>query len=325
MALPTAILVFLATFTLAAIAVWIARMVMDRGANTETAVEEPEAIPSFYLEEDDSPLLRREAEVSSISVWAWVLERFNLVEHVKKTLVAADMDWTVGRTTLSMLVSATVAWAVLSQIPFLPGWGLLVLAILIGMTPYFYIGKRKTKRWDRIEEQFPDALESLARALRAGHPFAGALDHVASQTPNPLGKELKRTFAEGALGAPWERALENLAERLPIQEICIFVSAVQMQSKAGGNLSEVLEKLSENMRESAALKGEVKAMSGQGRMAGYILSVLPIAISGLMFYVNPTFLDPLFTEDIGRKMLTGAIIGVIAAHFVIKKLVDIRL
>lgn len=325
MALPTAILVFLATFTLAAIAVWIARMVMDRGANTETVVEEPEAIPSFYLEEDDSPLLRREAEVSSISVWAWVLERFNLVEHVKKTLVAADMDWTVGRTTLSMLVSATVAWALLSQISFLPGWGLLVLAILIGMTPYFYIGKRKAKRWDKIEEQFPDALESLARALRAGHPFAGALDHVASQTPNPLGKELKRTFAEGALGAPWERALENLAERLPIQEICIFVSAVQMQSKAGGNLSEVLEKLSENMRESAALKGEVKAMSGQGRMAGYILSILPIAIAGLMFYVNPTFLDPLFTEEIGRKMLTGAIIGVIAAHFVIKKLVDIRL
>lgn len=325
MALPTAIFVFLATFTLAAVAVWIARMVMDRRGGGEPDVEQPAAIPTFYADEDDSPLLKREAEVSSISVWAWVLERFNLVERVKRTLAAADMDWTVGRTTLSMLVSATVAWAILSQIPWLPLWGLAVLGVLVGMTPYFYIGKRKDKRWEKIEEQFPDALESLARALRAGHPFAGALDHVASQTPNPLGKELKRTFAEGALGAPWERALENLAERLPLQEVCIFVSAVQMQGKSGGNLSEVLEKLSENMREAAALKGEVKAMSGQGRMAGYILSALPLVITGFMFYVNPTFLNPLFTEEIGRKMVTGAIIGLIAAHFVIKKLVDIRL
>lgn len=324
MALPTAFLVFLATFTLAAVAVWIARLVMDRRSG-EVEVDEPAALPSFYADEEDSPLLRREAEVSSISGWAWVLERFNLVERVKRTLVEADMDWTVGRTTLSMLVSATVTWAILSQIPWLPLWGLAILGTLVGMTPYFYIGRRKEKRWGKIEDQFPDAMESLARALRAGHPFAGALDHVASQTPNPLGKELKRTFAEGALGAPWERALENLAERLPLQEVCIFVSAVQMQSKSGGNLSEVLEKLSENMREAAALRGEVKAMSGQGRMAGYILSALPVVITGFMFYVNPTFLDPLFTEDIGRKMVTGAVIGLIAAHFVIRKLVDIRL
>jgi tight adherence protein B len=324
MAGPTAFLVFLATFTLAAVAVWIARMVMDRRSGEEE-VDAPAALPNFYADVEDSPLLRREEEVSSISLWAWVLERFNLVERVKRTLVEADMDWTVGRTTLSMLVSATVAWAILSQIPWLPIWGLAILGLLAGMTPYFYIDKRKDKRWATIEDQFPDALESLARALRAGHPFAGALDHVAAQTPNPLGKELKRTFAEGALGAPWERALENLADRLPLQEVCIFVSAVQMQSKSGGNLSEVLEKLSENMREAAALKGEVKAMSGQGRMAGYILSALPVVITGFLFYVNPSFLDPLFTEEIGRKLLTGAVLGLIAAHFVIKKLVDIRL
>lgn len=110
-----------------------------------------------------------------------------------------------------------------------------------------------------------------------------------------------------------------------MQEVCIFVSAVQMQGKSGGNLSEVLEKLSENMREAGALRGEVRAMSGQGRMAGYILSVLPVAITGFMFYVNPSFLQPLFTEEIGRKLVTGAVIGLIAAHFVIKKLVDIRL
>src|SRR5262249_27504254 len=151
-------------------------------------------------------------------------------------------------------------------------------------------------------EQFADALEGIARAMRAGHPFAGALDTIANQTPNPLGKELKRTFAEGAFGSPWEEALNNLSMRLPLQEVCMFVSAVQMQSKSGGNLSEVLEKLSENMREASALRGEVRSLSSQGRAAGYVLTALPFALTVLIFYVNPTFMEPLFREQIGRYL-----------------------
>lgn len=323
MAITTAILVFLATFALAAIAVWIAKAVMDRDAGPEDEPERSLMDPVFL--QDEQPVLLRENEVSSISMWAWVLEKLNLVGKLKSALAQADLNWTVGRTTTSMLLAATVALALLNQLSFLPLWGALALCLLAGLTPYFYIQKRKTKRWLKIEEQFPDALESMARALRAGYPFVTALDTVANQTPNPLGKELRRTFAEGAFGAPWETALNNFAERLPMQEVCLFAAAVQMQSKAGGNLSEVLEKLSENMREGSALKGEVQSLSGQGRMAGYILSVLPVAITALMFYVNPTFLTPLFTEDIGKKMLTGAVLGLITAHFVIKKLVDIRL
>ncbi|MCZ2151562.1 MAG: type II secretion system F family protein [Bryobacterales bacterium] len=324
MALSTATLVFLATFSLAVVAVWIARMVMERLGVVDEEEEQQAPVPSF-LDEEDSPILLREAQVSSISLWAWLLERFDFVNRLKLTLAQADLNWTVGRVTASMLLAGAVGFAILSGIQWLPVWGIALLAIPIAMIPHFYIVRRKNRRWEQIEEQFPDAIESMSRALRAGHPFASALDTAGNQTPNPLGRELRKTFAEGALGLPWERALENLTARLPMQEVSLFAAAVQMQSRSGGNLSEVLDKLSENMREGAAIRGEVRSLSAQGRAAGYILTALPAGITIVMMYVNPTFLDPLFQEEAGRIMLLCAVFGLIVAHLVIRKLVDIRL
>jgi tight adherence protein B len=318
---PT-VLFFLVTFTLAAAAVWAVRAATDRFSGESREVEEESAMPIFR---DDASFLLRDTQVSSISVWAWLLSRFDVIEKLELLLSQADMRWNVGRVTLTMLLCATCAVAVLNEIRWMPFWGVLLLAGLAGMTPYLYIVRRKEKRWRLIEEQFADALESLARAMRAGHPFAGALDNVANQSPNPLGKELRRTFSEGAFGATWDEALDNLCGRLPLQEVCMFAAAVQMQSKSGGNLSEVLEKLAENMRESAALRGEVRSLSAQGRTAGFILSALPFAIAFFTFVVNPNFLQPLFTEEIGRIALTSSLIGLVVAHFVIRKLVDIKL
>jgi len=318
---PT-ILFFAVTFTLAAAAVWAVRLLMDR-VNGETQELEEATTPIFL--QDDASLLLMDTQVSSISVWAWLLSRFDVIEKLKLLLTQADLRWSVGRVTLTMLLCGTCSMAVLNQIRWMPFWGVLLLSGLAGMMPYFYIARKKETRWRLIEEQFADALESLARAMRAGHPFAGALDNVANQTPNPLGKELKRTFSEGAFGATWDEALNNLCERLPLQEVCMFAAAVQMQSKSGGNLSEVLEKLAENMREGAALRGEVRSLSAQGRTAGYILSALPFAIALFTFMVNPSFMEPLFSEEAGRIALTSCLIGLVVAHFVIRKLVDIKL
>jgi tight adherence protein B len=318
---PT-ILFFVVTFALVAAAVWVARMIMDRVSGEPKETEEA-ALPIFL--QDEASLLLDNTQVSSISLWAWLLSKFDVIEKLKLLLTQADLKWSVGRVTLSMLFCGTCAMALLNQFRWMPFWGLALMSALAGMIPYSYIVRRKESRWRMIEEQLADALESMARSMRAGHPFAAALDNVANQTPNPLGKELKRTYSEGAFGAPWEQALDNLCERLPLQEVCMFASAVQMQSKSGGNLSEVLEKLAENMREAAALRGEVRSLSAQGRTAGYILSTLPFAIAALTFVVNPNFMDPLFTEEIGRIALTCCLLGLVLAHFVIRKLVDIKL
>ncbi|HUQ93263.1 MAG TPA: type II secretion system F family protein [Bryobacteraceae bacterium] len=323
MALSTVLLMFLGTFLVAAIAVWIARTVMERHGNPEEGREAEAPAPSFF--EEESGILLRDAEVSSISPWRWLLKRSDVVERLKGNLAQADMNSSVGRITASMLLICAVSIAILNNIHWLPGWAILVIAIPITMTPYIYILHRKKKRWQQIEDQFPDAVDSMSRALRAGYPFAAALDSVANQTPNPLGRELRKTFAEGALGASWEQAMQNLAHRLPIQEVCLFTAAVQMQSKSGGNLSEVLDKLGENMREGAAIRGEVKSLSAQGRFAGYILTTLPVVITLSLLWVNPTFLNPLIEEKTGQTMLICSILGLVAAHLVIRKLVDIHL
>lgn len=321
---PIAILVFLAIFTVTAIAVVIARLVLDR-LQPEAVEPEPVAALSGLLMDDDGPLLLREAEVSSISLWAWLLGRFNVTERLKEALAEADVPWTAGRMSLGMLLCGTVSWAMLHQISWLPAWAVAAMCLLAAHGPYFYVLQRKQKRRDQIEEQMPDALESMARALRAGHPFAGALDAVAQQTPNPLGRELRKVFAEGALGAPWDRALEALAQRMPLPEVCMFVAAVVMQSRSGGNLAEVLDKLSEAMRDGAAVRGEVKSISAQGRFAGYILTALPFGIAAILFVVNPHFILTLTQEETGRTMLAMSFLGLVAAHFIIRKLVDIRL
>ncbi len=317
-----ALLVFLAIFTLAAIAVLLTRFLMDRISPEDPGEAEP--VWKATAEDEESYLLRQ-AEVSSISPWAWMLHRFNLVDRLNKQLLAADLDWSAGRVSLAMLLCGTIALAFLMQVSWLPFGVSLVFAALASQFPYFYVSHRTEKRRRQIEEQFPDALDSLARAMRAGYAFGGAFDNVAEQTPNPLGKELKQTAAEGALGVPWDQALGAMMARVPLQEVCVFVAAVRMQSKSGGNLSEVLEKLAENMRESAALAGEVRAISAQGRFAGYILTALPVGIAGLLFVVSPQLIMVLVTDPTGKMLLTGSILGVVAAHFVIRKLVNIKL
>jgi tight adherence protein B len=319
------LLVFLAIFILAALAVLLTRALLDRMNTDAPDAEDTEAVEAYRFGEESDSYLLREAEVSSISLWAWMLRRFNLVDRLNQQLTAAGLDWSVGRVSLAMLLCGTVALAALMQIEWLPFWAALLIAAIASQFPYFYISHRTEKRRLQIEEQFPDALDSLARAMRAGYAFGGAFENVAAQTPNPLGKELKQTYAEGALGVPWDQALGAMMTRVPLQEVCVFVAAVRMQSKSGGNLSEVLEKLAENMRESAALHGEVRALSAQGRFAGYILTALPVGIATLLFLVNPSLIMVLVTDPTGKMLLTGSILGVVAAHFVIRKLVDIKL
>ncbi len=316
--------VFLAILLLTTLALWLARSIQQRLMPGEPEPVPQAPIPSF-LQEEDAPLLLREAQLSTISPWAKLLEQFDFVERMKVLLAQSDLNWSIGRLTLGMLLSGTVALAVLSGASWIPSWAQLGASLVASILPYIYVLKRKDKRLLQIEEQLPEAVEAMARALRAGYPFAAALDTVSNQVPNPLGREFRKTFAEGALGLPWERALDNFAARLPIQEVCLFCAAVQVQSRTGGNLSEVLDKLAENMREAGAIRGEVRALSTQGRFAGRILTILPFGIAAALVYVNPTYLSPLLHDPNGKTALLASGFALIAAHFVIRKMVDIKL
>ena len=314
----TAIL-FFTTFLAAGLAVLIGWFVLQR-IGAEALAED---VSEHLL--DETPRLLKDESLSSISPWAKLLERFDFIRIMHRHLDQAELGWSVGRVTLLMLLIGSVALAIAMRDDRIPGLVAILIAVLVGSLPYLYILRRRTKRFRRFEENFPDALDSLARAMRAGHPFAAAMNIVSEECEAPVSTELRRAAAEGNLGTSWEQALGNLADRVPLLEVSMFASAVQMQSRTGGKLNEVLAKLAENMREATALKGEIRALAAHGKMTGSVLTVLPIAIAIMMMVVNPSYLGLLFYHPNGKYLIVGAIVCLVLAHLVIRKIVDIKI
>jgi len=311
------ILFFLTTFLavgLTLVLVWFALQKMQ-SRNVHGA--------SLSTQSETSKILRNES-ISTISIWAKLLQRFDFIELMKRQIQQAELNWSVGRVTSMMLLTGTIALVALVKGGWLPTWMNAALAYGASLAPYFYILRRRAKRFAKFEAQFPDALDSLSRALRAGHPFAAALEIVASEAEAPVSTELRAAAIEGNFGTSWQRALENLSQRVPLLEVNMFAAAVQLHNRTGGKLSEVLGTLSEGMREAGSLKGEVRSIAAHGKLTGMILTILPLVIAFLMMVVNPSYLGVLFNHPAGKYLLTAAIICLVIAHFVIRRIVDIK-
>ena len=315
----TAILVFLATFLAAALAVLIGWFAIQR-MGAEALAED---VSEHLL--DESPRVLKDESLSSISPWANLLQRWDFIKIMRRHLQQADLSWSVGRFTMLMLLAASVALAIAMREDRIPCIVAVVIAAVVGSLPYFYILRRRTKRFRRFEENFPDALDSLARALRAGHPFAAGMDIVSQECEAPVSTELRKAAAEANLGSSWEQALANLSDRIPLLEVSMFAAAIQMQTRTGGKLNEVLARLAENMREATSLRGEVRALAAHGKMTGGVLTVLPLVIAGMMMIVNPSYLTVLVYHPYGKYLIAGAIICLVLAHIVIRRIVDIKI
>jgi tight adherence protein B len=315
----SSVLVFLTTFLAAGLAVLIGWFALQRVGAEALAQDLSDRLL------DDSPRLLKEESLSSISPWARVLERSDFVRIMHRHLLQAGLTWSVGRITLLMLLASSVALGITMQFDWVPGWAGLLIAIAVGALPYLYILRCRAKRFRQFEENFPDALDSLARSLRAGHPFAAAMEIVAGECEQPVAAEMHQTAVEGNLGTSWEQALSNLVERMPLLEVSMFASAVQLQNRTGGKLNEVLATLAENMRESVSLKGEVRALAAHGKLTGTVLTVLPIVIAAVMAVVNPSYLGILIHYPDGKYLIFAAVVCLVLARFVIRRIVDIKI
>lgn len=266
--------------------------------------------------------LLQSGRLSSITFWDSVLARFDFGAILKNRIDQAELHWSVGRVTSMMLLAGAVTLAIGMRL--MPLWGALIGAALAAMLPYGYVLRRRNQRFQKFRENFPDVLDSLSRALRAGYPLSAAMDMIAAETSPPVSTEMRRTSTEANLGRGWPQALENLGERIPLLEVNLFIGAVQLHSRTGGKLSEVISGLAENMRESLALQGEVRALAAHGKMTGLILTILPIGIAIMMMFASPGYMQVLFNHPYGKTMIGVAIFCLILAHFVIRKLVDIQ-
>jgi len=319
-------LFFLITFLAAAVCMAAFRLVQPRadggnragqgGAEVGT-VAGPASIYDTDLLRDDS--------LSTISLWAQLLRRFDWVEIMKRRIDEAGMAWSVGRLTMFMLVAGTATLVTLHLLPVVPRWLTVISACCAVGAPYLVVLRRRARRLRRLEQQLPDALDTLARALRAGHPVQTALEILAYEASAPLAFELRKVADERALGMALEDALDNLAERVPISGVSEFAAAILMQSRTGGKLHEVLARLSENLRESEALTLEIESISAHGKMTGAILTLMPVAIAVILAYTNPNQMAILWSNPVGRDLIGVALVCLVLAHIVIRKLVDIRI
>jgi tight adherence protein B len=192
------------------------------------------------------------------------------------------------------------------------------------LLPYSFASYKRTKRFQRFEELFPEAIDTLARAVRAGHAFTTALELIANEVSEPVSSEFRKLFEEQKFGMPVRDALLNMADRVPLVDVKFFVTAVMLQRETGGNLAEILDNLSYMIRERFKIMRQVRVFTAQGRLTMMLLMALPPAIVIVMLLMNPGFIRPLFDDPIGHTLIVAGITMQTAGYFVIRKIIHIQ-
>ncbi len=197
-------------------------------------------------------------------------------------------------------------------------------AVLFFSLPWLWLWQKRAARLKQFAAQLPDAMELIARALRAGHSLAAGLHEVAEQMPDPIAKEFGRVYEEQNLGIPLEESLKAMCDRVPNLDLRFFVTSVAIQRQTGGDLAEILDRIGHIIRERFKILGQVKALTAEGRLSGVVLIALPIGLFFLMMWMKPDYIRLLWTDPLGIRMSIAAIVLMILGSIAIKKIVDIK-
>ena len=200
----------------------------------------------------------------------------------------------------------------------------LVAACVAGMAPFAWLLYKRSQRLKRFEEQFPEALDLLSRAIRAGHALQTALGMAADELPDPVGPEFKKTFDQQNFGLPLRDVLNEMAARIGSLDVRFFVTAVLIQRDTGGNLSEILENLAHVVRERFKIRRQVRVHTAHGRFTGYVLLALPAALAVALSVINPEHMQLLFRERMGQMMLMGAVVMQTVGFLWIRQVIKIE-
>jgi len=242
---------------------------------------------------------------------------------LSRLIAQSGVQTTPGTIVLASLAAAFLTFLAMSiyvRTPFVAP-----VAAVAGLAfPFFWLMRKRTTRVAKFEEQFPDALDLMARAIRAGHAFPSSLGMVADELPAPVGPEFKKVFEQQNFGLPLREALNGLADRIPLLDVRFFVTAVTIQRESGGNLSEILENLGHVVRERFKIRRQVRTHTAHGRFTGYVLLALPAALAVMLSRIAPEQMQLLFLEPMGRMMLAGAIVLQTIGYFWIRQVIKIE-
>lgn len=239
-------------------------------------------------------------------------------------LEQADVNWSVGSFLMICLglgfALGSAAW-ILGGSPFY----FLIFGAIGSVLPIVQLRRLRKKRMRAFEEAFPEAIDLLGRSIRAGHAFATGLKVVAEEGQDPVASEFRQVFEEQKFGLPLDESLLGLADRIDLVDVRIFVTAILVQRDVGGNLAEILDKISYTIRERFMIQRQIRVYSAQGRMTGYLLAALPIIVGIMIYALNAEYMSILFEEPIGRAMIALAIVLQLVGFFFIRRIVDIEI
>lgn len=295
-----------------------ARLLRERLATVQKAAERA---PSEEL------ALLRDEMLSEIPALDTLLRRSSAAVNLQLMLAQANLDMRAGNIVIFCALSGVAmgiavlfltgssVWA-----PAFAGAGVMLGALI----PYSYASYRRARRFQKFEELFPEAIDTLARAVRAGHAFTTALEMIGNELNEPVAGEFRKLYEEQKFGLPVRDALLNLTERIPLVDVKFFVTAVMLQRETGGNLAEILDNLSYVIRERFKIQRQVKVYTAQGRLTMMLLMGLPPIIVVGMLTLNPSFIKPLFTDPLGHTLVVIGITLQTIGYFVIRRIIRIQ-
>ncbi len=264
----------------------------------------------------------RNAKASELPAFDRVLAGKGFASWLAAEAVLAGSTMTAGAFLLRSLIAAVLGFILLDQYTGLASVGVFA-ALLASLTPLVLLRMKRAKRVSEFQEQLPDAIDMLVSSMKAGYSFQAAMRFIGEEVPTPLGPEFFRFYEEQRLGMEVRTALLALQARVPSMDLKMLVTAILIQRETGGNLSEVLEKISFLMRQRVALKGEIETLTAESKLSARILSALPLVVFLMVSAINPGFLQPMLESEIGPYFLMAAVVSVCLGYWWMMKIASI--
>ena len=280
---------------------------LRRATQREAVLDRLRADPVLSLNEDSRRSILRDARLSEVSFINELLERISLVRVLERWLVQAR--WKV-RADDVLLRSVLLGLAGVVSMQLMVGSTLLGVGVgaALAVSPVMILLMQRKRRFAAFDRQLPDALTMMKNSLQAGYTLNKAMQVIAEEMEAPVGEEFRDTVEEMRLGVPLSQAMNNLRRRVENNNLDIFITAVLIQFEVGGSLTELLENVSETIRERFRMEGEVKSLTAEGRISGIVVGVLPIALVAIISVMQPDYLEPLLTTETGHKLRGVAVV-----------------
>jgi tight adherence protein B len=262
-------------------------------------------------------------KLSAVSALERLMRSMAPAVRLERRIIQSGLQWTVARLLLSSAAAAVTGCAV-AAVTTRSLYVILLAGAVLGMFPWAYLTRARHKRMKKLEQQLPDALDLITRAVRAGHSLPLGIQLLSDEMPNPIAGEFRIVHEQVSFGVSLQQALTSLCDRVPLTDYRFFVVSVLIQRQSGGNLSEVLGNLSGLIRDRLKLLARVKVLSAEGRMSAWTLGLMPFFIAGIMNFVNPEFMSPMWTDPLGQTMLKVLLTMMLIGILVLRRIVRIR-